>query len=58
MPTWDAAELAQLPTTVQPLFMDPNLRTGSDFETPNKPPNMRSDVSVQLSACLHLPRHC
>ena len=49
MPTWDAAELAQLPASVQPLFMDPNLRTGSDFETPNKPPNMRSDVSVQLS---------
>ena len=57
MPTWDAAELAQLPASVQPLFMDPNLRTGSDFETPNKPPNMRSDVSVQLSLTPNPPSH-
>ena len=45
MPEWKPAEVAQLPEAVQTLFHDPNIRTGSDFETPNKPPGMRREAA-------------
>ena len=45
MPEWKPAEVAQLPEAVQALFQDPNIRTGSDFETPNKPPGMRREAA-------------